>query len=210
MRRGLAVKGANGRPGKHWVGTVILGLAVVAGVVAVAPCQATEEAFADMRLGPGRILVQEDGKLLVLCENSGSLLRVDPRTGKITDRTALGDQPYDLVVHPDGRRLYVSLRRGQELLELDAARLEILRRFPLRGDPTGLAISGDGRRLYAGVHSLDRVAVFDLETGEEIARLSTGNGPSEIVAWPGRGTILFPTSCPIQPPSISRRPTRSP
>jgi len=130
------------------------------------------------RRGPAALYVEPDGgKLIVLCEKSGTIARVHPKSGRIETEVRLGGAPSFLAPHPDGARLYVSCTRGQEIVEIDARSLETLRRFPLRGEPTGIAVSADGRRLFAGVHLLDQVAVFDLETGLESKRLAAGNAP---------------------------------
>lgn len=142
------------------------------------------------RRGPSFLHVESaTGKLLVLCEKSGTVARVDPVSGKIELETMVGALPFALSPHPDGERLYVSCRRGQEIVELDAHSLEILRRFPLRGDPTGIAVSADGNRLYAGIHSLDQLAVIDLDSGVEIKRLAAGNGPETVRLSPRQGRV---------------------
>ncbi|MFQ6009104.1 MAG: YncE family protein, partial [Candidatus Zixiibacteriota bacterium] len=138
----------------------------------------TSGAEVPARLGPSFLHVESgSGKLLVLCEKSSTVARVDPVSGRIELETMVGGSPFALSPHPDGQRLYVSCRQGQEVVELHAETLEILRRFPLRGDPTGIAVSADGDRLYVGVHSLDQLAVIDLDSGDEIKRLAVGNGP---------------------------------
>jgi YVTN family beta-propeller protein len=146
------------------------------------------------------------GHLLVLGERSGTIARVDPGTGRIVAEAPVGESPCMLAAGPDGRRLYVSCRDGQQVVELDAPSLETLRRFELRGDPTGVAVSADGRRLYAGVHSLDQVAVFDLESGTELRRLVAGDGPQMLARSPV-GTGLYVTnllSGPVPPGEPSR------
>ena len=130
------------------------------------------------RRGPTYLHVEPgSGKLIVLCEKSGTVARVDPKTGKIESEVHLGGAPSFLTPHPDGARLYITCTKGQEIIEMDARSLETLRRFPLRGEPTGNAVSADGKRLYAGVHLLDQGAVFDLESGLERKRLAAGNAP---------------------------------
>jgi YVTN family beta-propeller protein len=64
-----------------------------------------------------------------------------------------------------------------------------VRRFPLRGDPTGIAVSADGNRLYVAIHSLDQLAVIDLDSGVESHRLATGNGPEIVRLSPHQGRV---------------------
>jgi len=142
---------------------------------------AADDTGSPLRRGPSYLYTEPaGGKLLVLCEKSGTVARVDPNSGDIEAETKLGDWPYALAPHPDGERFYVSCRRDQEVVEVQFSDLQVLRRFPLRGDPTGLAVSREGARLYAGVSSLDQVAVFDLISGGEIKRLVAGNCPEAL------------------------------
>ncbi len=153
------------------------------------------------------MLVEPDtGQLLLVCENRGDILRVDPRDGTVVARGTTGQQPFALCANPDRTSYYVSCRRGQEINEFDARALRVTRRFPLLGDPTGLAVSADGTRLYASVHSLDQVAVLDLSTGNEIARLSAGNGPESVRLWPGSGRVYVTNllSNPVPPQQACR------
>lgn len=156
------------------------------------------------RLCGPKFLYEDPGtqELIVLCEKSDAIIRLDPQTGEIKSEAALGDRraalssPFTLCVDPLGQRLYVSCRRGQEVRELDAQSLQTLRRFPVRGDPTGVAVSADGRLLYVAVHSLDQVAVFELEGGTEIKRLAAGNGPEMVRLSPQQGRIYVTNLLP--------------
>jgi YVTN family beta-propeller protein len=141
--------------------------------------------------GPGQLAIErESGNLLVLCEKSGSLARLDGRTGRVLVEVALGDGLCAVGEHPDGRRLYATCRSGQEVVELDASSLAVLRRLPLRGDPTGIEVSGDGARLFVALHSLDEVVLIDLAAWREVRRASVGNGPGMLRRDPRGGRVL--------------------
>ncbi|MHC4427245.1 MAG: hypothetical protein ACYS0D_01390 [Planctomycetota bacterium] len=173
--------------------------AVALGAVATPAARASEAA---VRRGPAFLwVVPQSGRLLVLCEKSGTIVRFDPQAGRIESEAVVGEAPFALSPHPDGKRLYVSCRRQQEVVELEAASLKVLRRFALRGDPTGLAVSAGGRRLYVGLHSLDQVVVLDLESGAELKRLATGNGPQTLRLAPGTGRVYVTNllSNPVPP-----------
>lgn len=159
------------------------------------------------RCGPRSVHVESDGRLLVLCEKSGSVVRIDPDAGTVSEPVPLCAGPFDLTRHSDGKRVYVSCRESQEILEVEASDLHVLRRLPLRGDPTGVAVSADGRRLYAAVHSLDQIVVLDLGGGVERARLAAGNGP-EYVRLDMRSGRVFVTNLLTNPVSTDQ-PCRS-
>jgi len=162
-------------------------IALVATAAPLPPARAVENA---KHCGPTFVDIDPTTRdLLILCEKSGIIRRLDSDGGSMRSEAALGESPFAFDRHPDGTRLYVTCRRGQEIRELDAGSLQTLRRFPLYGDPTGVAAFADGRRLYVAVHSLDQVAVFDLETGGEIRRLAAGNGPETVRRSPQRQLI---------------------
>lgn len=174
-------------------------LTVVCGVHAGVLASGIEAAG---RRGPSFLYAETAGeKLLVLCEKSGTVARVDPVSGDIETETEVGAWPYALSAHPEGERLYVSCRRGQEVVELRAHDLEILRRFPLRGDPTGLAVSADGNRLYVGLNSLDQLAVIDLAAGVDVKRLVVGHGPEAVRLSPRQDYVYVTNllSNPVPP-----------
>ncbi len=139
--------------------------------------------------------------LLILCEERNTILRLDIQSGTVVLQAPTAASPSWACLHPDGKRMYVSCRRGQRILELDVDSLGTLRSFELRGDPTGLTVSADGERLYVGAHSLDQIVVFDLESGREIKRLASGNGPETVVLEPLQGHVFVTNllSNPISP-----------
>ncbi len=152
--------------------------------------------------GPKFMIPEDNGDtLLILCEKRNTLLRLDVQSGTVTTQSPTAESPFAAGLHPDGRRMYVSCRRGQQILEVAVDSLETLRAFELRGDPTGVAVSADGTRLYAGVHSLDQIAVFDIESGREIKRLAAGNGPETVLLEPLQGRVYVTNllSNPVSP-----------
>ena len=163
------------------IATRYAGLVVCAALAGTGAIAQDHSPGAHAGCGPKQLLLDTDGKsLLVLCDKSGGVMRIDLETGRTLGETVVGGWPHAMCMDPGGTRLYVTCRAGQEVRELDLASLGILRRFQLRGDPTGVAVSGDGARLYVGLHSLDQVAVLNLEQGTVQKRLAAGNGPETI------------------------------
>jgi DNA-binding beta-propeller fold protein YncE len=146
-------------------------------------------ALAGARHGPRAILPESGNRLVVVFETSGTIGRVDAESGSIELETPVGDTPFAVAAHPDGYLLYVTCRYGQEVVELERESLAILRRFPLVGEPAGIEVSTDGTQAFVALHSLDQVAVLDLESGEVTKRLSAGNGPLFVRRAPGNGLI---------------------
>lgn len=71
------------------------------------------------------------------------------------------------------RYVYVACNRNGEVLEIDVERWEVTRRFATGRAPYNLEATEDGRYLAATLKGEQAVAFFDLEAGEEVARLPT-------------------------------------
>jgi DNA-binding beta-propeller fold protein YncE len=74
---------------------------------------------------------------------------------------------------PDGRSIYVACNASDELLEIDAESWTLARRIPAGRGIYNVAITSDGGRLVATNKQSQSISVFDLESGEELARIPT-------------------------------------
>jgi DNA-binding beta-propeller fold protein YncE len=73
----------------------------------------------------------------------------------------------------DDAHVYVACNKYGEVLELDAEDLAVKRRFQAGKGPYNLDVTSDGRLLLATNKGAQSVSVFDLGTGEELARVPT-------------------------------------
>ncbi len=73
----------------------------------------------------------------------------------------------------DDRHLYVACNKYGDVVELDATDLAVTRRFKGGKAPYNLAVTSDGRLLLATNKKEQSVSIFDLESGEELARVRT-------------------------------------
>lgn len=137
--------------------------------------------------GPESIAFSPDGTLLYA--NSPYDLTVT-RTDAVQGRPA-GDplrfdrRPGELVLSPDGRRLYVLIKdpRG-EVVAIDTAQWTVVGTMPVGKSPTGIALSSDGGRLLAASFDDSTISVIDTA---KLAVLSTIEAPT------GLGLIAHPT-----------------
>ena len=72
---------------------------------------------------------------------------------------------------PDGRFVYVAGNGGNQVLEVDLERWEITRRFDTSPGPYNLETTPDGRLLVVTYKSVGSTGVWNLDTGEELARI---------------------------------------
>lgn len=73
----------------------------------------------------------------------------------------------------DDRHLYVACNKYGDVVELDATDLAVTRRFKGGKAPYNLAVTSDGRLLLATNKKEQSVSIFDLGSGEELARIPT-------------------------------------
>ena len=70
------------------------------------------------------------------------------------------------------RFVYVACNKNAEVLEIDTDAWEVTRRFATGKAPYNLEATADGRHLISTLKGEQAVAIFDLESGTEVARIS--------------------------------------
>jgi len=89
--------------------------------------------------------------------------------------------PLELLLSPDGARLYVLCQGVDEVRVLHAATGRVLRIIPVGHVPRGVSLSPDGRRLFVTNSWDDTVTVADTNTGSVVAAWAAGFEPSSVV-----------------------------
>ncbi|HWX42356.1 MAG TPA: YncE family protein, partial [Blastocatellia bacterium] len=72
----------------------------------------------------------------------------------------------------DGSSIYVACNKSSEIVEIDAANWKLMRRIPAGPGVYNLAVTKDNR-LVATNKRGPSVSIFDLKTGNELARIPT-------------------------------------
>jgi YVTN family beta-propeller protein len=90
--------------------------------------------------------------------------------------------PLELLLSPDGARLYVLCQSADEVRVLNAATGRVLQTIPVGHLPRGFSFSPDGRRLYVTNSWDDTVTVIDTYSGHVEATWAAGFEPSSAVA----------------------------
>ena len=123
--------------------------------------------------------------------------RAEPGGAAPMDHGAAGDRVCSPTwVEPGmgaraNRVVYVACNRNREVLEIDTERWEVARRFATGSGPYNLEATNDGRLLLATLKGGQAVAVFDLETGEEVARIATSRPVTHGVVASPDGRYAF-------------------
>jgi YVTN family beta-propeller protein len=96
----------------------------------------------------------------------------DMKTRSILTRIPVEVNPYQLVLTPDGRRLFVSNWASQSVSVIDTATNKVIRTLRVGMNPNDMKLSEDGR-LFVACSNDNTVHVIDTHTLAVIERLST-------------------------------------
>jgi DNA-binding beta-propeller fold protein YncE len=135
--------------------------------------------------------------------------------GRLVECWPAGSHPNEILLSPDGSRLFVSNGGLNTVTVLDAgsgSRLEEIRSSLAATDrpgstPDSLALSRDGGRLFVANADNNNVAVFDVGTpgkGRSLGFIPAGWFPSSVRLTPDGRTLLVVNARGVRPGSNSR------
>jgi DNA-binding beta-propeller fold protein YncE len=124
------------------------------------------------------------------CMMDDEVVEIDTRTFAVSRRLNVGTEGHTAHSAPrtahqvscsptwvqpaaDGARAYVACNKSNEILEIDAGTWAIARRLRAGDGVYNLAVTRDGRLLVATNKRGQSVSVFDLASGNELARIAT-------------------------------------
>jgi YVTN family beta-propeller protein len=89
--------------------------------------------------------------------------------------------PLEVLLSPDGARLYVLCQESEEVRVLDAASHAVLKNIAVGRVPRGFSLSSDGARLFVANSWDDTLSVIDTKTLAVVATWPVGAEPSSVV-----------------------------
>ena len=89
--------------------------------------------------------------------------------------------PLEVLLSPDGARLYVLCQQSEEVRVLDASTYAIIKTISVGRVPRGFSLSHDGARLFVTNSWEDTVSVIDTRTLAVTATWPVGAEPSSVV-----------------------------
>jgi YVTN family beta-propeller protein len=127
--------------------------------------------------------------LMVSCEYSGRVMKVDTRSMRVVGSVAVGSLPRDVRLAPDGRVFYVA-NEGLNLVQVvDPIGLKVVMSIPTGAGPHGLEFSRDATRLYVNNRTAGTITVIDVATLRVITTWRIGGSPDEMVLSPDGGQL---------------------
>jgi PQQ-dependent catabolism-associated beta-propeller protein len=88
-----------------------------------------------------------------------------------------GERPVDIVICPDGERIYVSHGRSEDVRVFEAATWKLLAMIPVGPRAWWMAQTPDGRFLYVTVGRANEVVMIDTRSNTIAHRIPTGQLP---------------------------------
>jgi len=146
----------------------------------------TTSRIIDVPAQPEAIGVTPDGvEVWVGSNEHGTVSVVDSEDGSVSQALDGFGWPYRVLFTPDGETALIPDLRGEELRIVDRASRTANHVIPLSGGaPQGVAVTPDGRIAFQSLSDQARVIVIDVETGEVVSHLATGQGPDGIAYSP--------------------------
>jgi YVTN family beta-propeller protein len=95
-------------------------------------------------------------------------------TGGPRKHINVGGVPMGFAMSPDGTRLYVATRSGNEVVIIDTATDEVTTRLTVPGEPVRLQVTADGRYLGATLIATGELALIDTWSMREFQRILIG------------------------------------
>ena len=89
--------------------------------------------------------------------------------------------PLELLLSPDGARLYVLCQQSEEIRVLDAATYAAVKTIAVGHEPRGMALSSVGDRLFVTNSWDDTLSVIDTQSLVVVATWPVGAEPSGVV-----------------------------
>jgi YVTN family beta-propeller protein len=128
---------------------------------------------------------------------------VEPLSGRLVTRIAVGKRPRGLGLSRDGRHLYVALsgspiagpdvdesklpppdRRADGIGVIDLRSRRLIATLPSGADPEAFAVSPDGKSIYVSNEDSARISAIDIASGRIRGNAAVGVEPEGIAISP--------------------------
>lgn len=134
---------------------------------------------ATVATGPGRIAWGPEGRRLWVAADGGSdsgVTVLDPESLEVEDHLATGPGPHEIVVRPDGSRIYVNNPSEGTVSVIDPDGPAVVETLETGGQATDLAYSPHSGHLYVVDDREGTVMVYDADTLQPTTRITGSSG----------------------------------
>ncbi|MGX1912598.1 beta-N-acetylglucosaminidase domain-containing protein [Streptomyces phaeochromogenes] len=138
---------------------------------------------------PVRVTDGEGSERALTANFSGaSVSSVDLASGASAE-IAVGRNPGEVVVSPDGRTVYAANQGSDSVSVIDVPTGKVTATIAVGDVPAGLTLTPDGKTLWVADYSDDAVQPVDLATGTAGAKIAVGDGPENMAITPDGSTL---------------------
>jgi YVTN family beta-propeller protein len=88
-----------------------------------------------------------------------------------------------VLVHPDGKRVFVTSGGKGSVQVIDTATNTIVREIAVGKRPWNMGLTPDGRKLYVACGRSNLAVVVDTDTYAKIAEVPVGDLPWGVAIW---------------------------
>ncbi len=135
--------------------------------------------------GADHLDMSADGSfLLISCETSGRVARVDTTRMVVTGSVRVGGLPLDVRLSPDGTVFYVANQGLGGVSVVDAATMKLVGFIRTARGAHGLALSRDTTRLFVTNRLAGSISVIDVASRKLIATWRIGGSPDMLAVSP--------------------------
>ena len=117
--------------------------------------------------------------LFVVAAWNGRAVHADEASA--SDEAGNYASPLEVLLSPDGSRLFVLCQTRDEIRVLDAAGYAVIKKIPVGHVPRGFSFSPDGSRLFVTNSWDDTLSVIDTKALAVVATWPVGSEPSSVV-----------------------------
>jgi len=136
-------------------------------------------------MGADDLDMSADGRyLLVSCEYSGMVARVDTTSMKVTGSVRVGGLPRDVRLAPDGRHFLVTNESLGGVSVVDGVTMKVTRFIRTAAGAHGLEYNRDATQVYVNNRSAGTISVVDVASLTVVATWTVGGSPDEMVLTP--------------------------
>ena len=139
--------------------------------------------------GPVHVAINPSGTTAYVVEQfSGAVGVLDLASNTITTTIALTNSGFNIIVAPNGGRVYASTADGR-LYVIDASSNTIVDSMTIGSAANGFAFSPDGATLYASSRDAGTITAFAAATDAALATYFVGGRPQRLAVSPDGATV---------------------
>jgi YVTN family beta-propeller protein len=116
---------------------------------------------------------------------SGTVSVIDTTTNAVVANVAVGGEPVDVAVTPDGTRAYVADKGTDTVVAIDTGSGSVVARIAVGKEPDGIAIAPGGQYAYVSNFADGSVSLIDIATNTvPIGPIQVGKEPEGVAISP--------------------------